>query len=134
MSEDKIMTELEKKLCEDLDTLKKENQKLKKALESRDIPFNKQLLYRVDSKFYDLSYNIGAAIASAASQDLIQQLKHKKFILDYESSSYGKSGYFIRFLDHEQEKKFKELLAELELKRFQEALDNFSWAVQNQGG
>lgn len=117
----------------ELEKLKKENDELRKKLESRDIPFNKQLLNRVDSKFTDLSFNIGSAIATSAGQELINSMKNKKLIIDYNYSTYGRSGYFIRLIDDKDMKELKQYMAELELRKFQESLDNFSWAVTNGG-
>jgi hypothetical protein len=117
----------------ELDKLKKENYELRKKLESRDVPFNKQLNSRVDTKFFDLTFNVGAAIASSAGQELISALKNKKIIINYQHNTYGKSGYYINILDDKDVKSVKDYIAELELKKFQESLDNFSWAVNNQG-
>lgn len=117
-----------------IEQLKKENEALKRKLNDRDIPFNKNLLSRVDSKFLDMSFNVGQAIINSIDQDLRNKILNSKIIVNYESSRYGRSGYYIRFYESKDENAFKDFMSELELKKFQESLDNFSWAVQNQGG
>lgn len=117
----------------ELEELKKENLVLRKALESRESTFNKQLEKRVNEKFYDLSFIIGEAIASVADRDLVNQLKNKVFHLEYSHSTYGKSGYFIRFQKKEEEKELKLFMEEMELKKFQESVDAFSWVVSRNG-
>lgn len=116
----------------ELEKLKKENDELRKKLESRDIPFNKQLMSRVDSKYFELTFNVGHAIFQSAGSDMINFLKNKELFIDYMHSSYGRSGYYIKLINDKDVKVVKQYMAELELRKFQESLDNFSWAVQNQ--
>lgn len=117
-----------------IEQLKKENEALKRKLNDRDIPFNKNLLSRVDSKFLDMSFNVGQAIINSVDLNLRNKILNSKITVNYESSRYSRSGYYIRFCESKYENEFKDFMSELELKKFQESLDNFSWAVQNQGG
>jgi hypothetical protein len=124
------MTETELKT--EIENLKKENASLRKRLEKTDFPFDKQLSKRVDSKLHELTFAIGESIAKTAGQNIISCLKNKKIVIDYWHSSYGKGGYYIRFLEEKDVNEIKDYMAELELKKFQESLDNFSWAIQKQ--
>lgn len=118
-----------------LEQLKKENAELRRQLNSRDIPFNHQLLDKAGRDFYLLSRRVGEAISNSVSRDLIYSLKGKRFYLDYHNNSYGSSdhGYLISFVDKKDEESFINLMAELEMKKFKESLENFSWVLQNQG-
>lgn len=117
----------------EIEKLKKENEELRNKLSERNSTFTEQLGKRVDSKFADLTFRIGEAIRQNVGNDLMHSLRDKLIDIDYDHSSYGKSGYFIRFSKNEDEKNFKQHMEEIELRKFQESLDNFSWAVNNQG-
>lgn len=115
-----------------LKTKDKEIADLKKRLEARNTSFEKNLQWRADAKLHELEKSIGQAIVSTVGNDLAYAFKHSKFRLDYESSLYGKGGWRIVFLDEKERKDVSQKIADFEMKRFQESLDNFSWAVNNQ--
>lgn len=117
----------------EIEKLKKENEELRKKLSERNSTFTSQLGRRVGSKFFDLTFDVGKAIENAIGQEMMNRLKGNDIYIDHHYSSYGKSGYFIRFSKNEDEKNFKQHMEEIELRKFQESLDNFSWAVNNQG-
>lgn len=106
---------------------------LKKKLEDRNPAFNGNLLKRSDQKFNDLSKSMGEAIKNAIGQDLVHIVSNKKMHLYFESSMYGSSHWRVWF-NAEDEKKIKDRIADLEMERFQQSLDNFSWAINNGQG
>lgn len=123
----------------DLDNLKKENnslkielQELKAKLSSRNSAFDRNLERRVTNRYNELLNDIDRGIVS--------QLGDNKSIFDGKTmrfysvrgDSYNgyKTEYHITIQNGESDK-IKEKLYELELKGFQDSLDNFAWAVEN---
>lgn len=121
------MSELENKIKEQEEIIKE----LRKKLEDRNPAFNGNLLKRVDALAYELTKKIGDAIVGVLTPDLIHTIKYKKMYLDYDSGAYSRGHWIVRFINNESEKQFKDALADYEMKKFQESLDNFSWAVTN---
>lgn len=111
----------------------KQIEELKKRLEARDTAFNKNLQNRVDNIFYGLQKSIGEAIVNSVDQNYKQVFKYHKMYLDFESYSYGTSFWKVSFVEDKSIKEIKQHIADIEMKKFQESLDNFSWAVNQQG-
>lgn len=124
-----IMSELLEKILKEKD---KQIEELKKRLEARDTSFNKNLQNRVDKIFYALQKSIGEAIVNSVDQNYKQVFKYHKMYLDFESCSYGTSFYKVSFVDDKSVKEIKQNIADFEMQKFQESLDNFSWAVNQQ--
>lgn len=112
---------------------KNEIEELKKKLANRNTSFNKNLIDRSYSELRRLEYNIGEAIKNAIGQDLIHAFKYKKMQLDYETSLYSKGVWKVSF-SSEDENKIRNEIADFQMKKFQESLDNFAWAINNQQG
>lgn len=123
------MSELLEKILKEKD---KQIEELKKRLEARDTSFNKNLQNRVDKIFYDLQKSIGEAIVNSVDQNYKQVFKYHKMYLDFVPCSYGTSFYKVSFVDDKSVKEIKQNIADFEMQKFQESLDNFSWAVNQQ--
>lgn len=131
-----LATNLAAKLKEEQEKVKSQKleiDELRKKIEDRNPAFNGNLLRRVDSQLFELQKSIGAAIAAAVGQDLVYAFKDKKLQLSYVSSSYDRSYWHVT-IDKSDSKEISDKIANLEMKKFQESLDNFSWAVNQQRG
>lgn len=120
-------------LSDEIVELKKEIKELKKKLEDRNPAFNENLLKKTDQEFDRLSTTIGEAIRTTVGQELLYVFKSKQMRLDFDSSRYGSRGWFVCF-SKEDDEKIRSSIADLQMKKFQESLDNFAWAVQNGPG
>lgn len=128
MSEEKTMEQILKEKDAEIATLKK-------RLADRNPVFNSNLLDMAEREVRRIELAVGAAIAQALGKELVHALKCKKISLHFETSLYGPaSGWVIIFTNKEDRKDFAEVIADMEMKKFKESLDNFAWAVQSQGG
>lgn len=107
---------------------------LKRKLEDRNPAFNGNLLRKTDQEFRRLSVAIGESIKNVVGQELVHAFKQVPMRLDYQSYSYATSGNWVVFFSAKDEEKIKQDIADNQMKKFQESLDNFSWAVNNQAG
>jgi hypothetical protein len=114
--------------------LEKQVKDLQKKLEDRNPAFNGNLLRKSDEQFTQLQMKIGTAIQQAVGQDLVHVFKDKRMVLDFDSSTYGGKGWSVYFIEDADNKSIKDSLANLQMKKFQESLDNFAWAVNNGSG
>lgn len=124
----------EQDLKQENEILKKQLSDLKKKLDDRNPAFNGNLLSQADKEYSRLQKAIGQAIFNAAGPDATGIFKNKSMIFDYDSSiflSSSRGGWVVYFNDKET-KEIKDKLADLQMKKFQESLDNFAWAVNNQ--
>ena len=122
----------EKTLEQQLKEKQKEIDDLKKKLEDRNPAFNGNLLMRSDKKYKELCDLIGKTINQCLGQEYTHIFIKKNMVLNYESSPFTGRGWTV-WLKDEDMKKCKSDIADIEMKKFQESLDNFSWAVNNQG-
>lgn len=113
--------------------LKKKIEDLEKRLNDRNPAFNKNLLSRVDSEFEKMREVIGKSIAAVVDKRLLRKFEHKPMRIYLETNSYSDPKWKISFEDKDG-KEIKNELANIELRNFQESLDNFSWAVSQQVG
>lgn len=122
----------EQDLKQENEILKKQLSDLKKKLEDRNPAFNGNLLEQADREYSRLQQAIGQAIYNTVGQDATGIFKNKSMIFDYDSSGFLSSsrGWVVYFNDKET-KEIKDKLADLQMKKFQESLDNFAWAVNN---
>lgn len=111
----------------------KEIEKLKIKLNERNNAFNKQLLNRTDNKFYELRKKIGEILEQYLDKDLLQTLENREFYIKKEYY-YAANARWIAEFKIDDEKRIKDQIADIEMKKFQESLDNFAWAVNNQQG
>lgn len=126
---------IEPKLLEhQLAEKQKEIDQLKKKLADRNPAFNGNLIKRSEQKFDELCQAVGKSMQQALGQDYTYAFKNKKFVLDYDSGfSLGK-GWVIYIFDEKDRKEIADKIADVEMKKFQDSMDNFAWAVQNQNG
>lgn len=107
---------------------------LKKKLADRNPAFNGNLIKRSEQKLDELCQTVGKLIQQALGQDYTYAFKNKKFTLDYDSGFSSGKGWVIYICDEKDRKDIADKIADQEMKKFQESIDNFAWAVQNQGG
>lgn len=123
MSEQKSLEQTIKDQAEEIS-------ELKKKLSDRSQAFNGNLLSRADQKYNQICKNLGESIVNTLGQDYVHTFIHLKIALKNQSGFYGGGGWIV-YLSEEDRKKVTDLIADVEMKKFQESLDNFSWAVQN---
>lgn len=124
----KDVNELELELKLELKRKQKEIQELKEKLNNRSPGFNKNLLNRVDKRFDDLCSAIGQAIKNTTSNDS-PLFTGRKFTIHCDDYSYNGSKWVVRF-DEKDAQAIKDSLTDVEMRKFQESLDNFAWALQ----
>lgn len=122
-----------KTLEQQLKEKQKEIDELKKKLEDRNPAFNGNLLIKSDNTFKELCRSIGKAINQCLGQEYTHMFKGKSIRFEYESTFGGSGGWTI-YLDNKSEDEIKNKIANVELRKFQDSLDNFAWAVENIGG
>lgn len=108
----------------------KEIEALKKKLEDRNPAFNGNLLRQANIRFFELQESVGKSIQQTVGNDLLHILKYKRMFLDLDTSSYGGRGWIVSF-DSKDENEIKGKIADIEMRKFQETLDNYAWAVNN---
>ena len=106
----------------------KEIDDLKAKLNNRSPGFNKNLLNRVDDRFNDFCSAIGLAIKNTAGNES-HLFAGRKFILHNVDYTYGGSRWVVSF-DEKDAQAIKDSLTDVEMRKFQESLDNFAWALQ----
>mgnify|MGYP000850450280 CR=1 FL=1 len=106
----------------------KEINDLKAKLNNRSPGFNKNLLNRIDKRFDDLCSAIGQAIKNTTGNES-HLFSGRKLTFYYDSDSYSGSKWTVGF-DEKDTQMIKDGLADVEMRKFQESLDNFAWALQ----
>lgn len=123
----------EKILEQQLKEKQKEIDELKKKLSDRTPAFNGNLIKRSEQKFDELCQAAGRSMQQSLGQDYIYVFKNKKFCLDFDSRPYSDKGWVINVCDEKDRKEIADKIVDVEMRKFQESLDNFAWAVNNQG-
>lgn len=123
----------QKSLEQQLIEKQKEIDSLKKKLSDRNPAFNGNLIKRSEQKFNELCESAGKAIHQNLGLEYSSAFKNKNFYLNYETGIYSGRGWVISVCDEKDRKEIADKIADIEMKKFQESIDNFAWAVQNQG-
>lgn len=124
---------MEQKSLEDqLKEKQKEIDELRKKLADRSPAFNGNLLKKADQKYDELCLSLGKAIQQCLGQDYTYIFKNNLMRLDYDSGFSSGKGWVVQIPDEKDRKKIVDQLASHEMKKFQESMDNFAWAVKNQ--
>lgn len=124
---------MEQKSLEDqLKEKQKEIDELRKKLADRNPAFNGNLLKRADRKFNELCTAVGKSMQQTLGQEYTYAFKSICFKLEYDSGCSTNRGWVVYVLNGEDRKKIVDNIADIEMKKFQESMDNFSWAVKNQ--
>lgn len=124
----------QKSLENQLKEKQKEIDELRKKLADRNPAFNGNLLKRADRKFDELCTAVGKSMQQTLGQEYAYAFKNICFKLEYDSGFSSGKGWVVQITDEKDRKKITDNIADIEMKKFQDSLDNFSWAVKNQSG
>lgn len=106
---------------------------LKQKLEKRDTAFTKNLNRKAFNLLTKMKADIGVAVKNAVGDQAFNELQGKTFRVWSNYSSYGGTSYGVTFEKNESDKDLIQFFENKQMAEFQSSLDNFAWAVQNQG-
>lgn len=122
----------DKELEQQLKEKDAEIKRLKEKLNDLNPAFNGHLVRKAEKNLQDLKQTIGKAIHDRVGRELFNKISGKSFYVYSQYRSYSHEYDFgIVFSDKNTEKELLEWFQEKELKDFTQALENFSWAVNN---
>ena len=120
---------------EQIEHLKNQVKDLKQKLEQKSPVFADNLNRKAKTEYNRLCEAMGEAIHKAVGRDLVHLFKSRKFVLGYDSDYSGTGrGWVVYIQEKNDTDKIIEGLEQIEMRKFQESLDNFAWAVKNGGG